>query len=376
VVLLVEDDDGDALLVEELLLDCGEEFQLLRARTMTEATTADRSAVDCALIDLGLPDAHGLDALDRFLASAPGVAVVVLTGLADKDRGLAAVVAGAQDYLVKGEVDGPALARAMRYAVQRRRGDEAARQLLLAERRQAESDRMTWGLLPKPLIRDDSVAWATRYVPGGVDVIVGGDFFDSIELPDGTIRVVIGDVCGHGPDEAAIGVALRIAWRALVLAGLDGETVLQSMNELLRLERHRPNLFATACDVEVTQDRRSLLVRLCGHDAPILLGDQPQMIGAVRYGMPLGVEAAPAIVTSAVALPPRWQLLLCTDGLFEGRVPGGGRLGMDGLVDVIATIGSSLEGSALLDGLVERVRELHGGPLPDDVALLWLSDQS
>jgi serine phosphatase RsbU (regulator of sigma subunit) len=371
VVLLVEDDDGDALLVEELLVDADDVFTLVRARTMAEATTRGRR-IDCALIDLGLPDAHGLEALQRFLAVRPGVAVVVLTGLADRDLALEAVGAGAQDYLIKGDVTGPQLGRILHYAMQRRRSDEAARQLLIVERRQAESDRMSRGLLAKPLIRDPAVLWATRYEPGGNEVIVGGDFFDSIELADGTIRAVIGDVCGHGPDEAAIGVALRIAWRTLVLAGHNGESVVQGMNELLRLERHLPDLFATVCDIEVRPDRRSIGVRLCGHPQPILLGVDPRLLSEARYGVALGVKSNPPVLTTEIALPAIWGLLLYTDGLFEGRIEGGDRLGLEGLVEMIGGFAGAFVGHALLDTLVDRVAQMNGGPLEDDVALMWL----
>jgi serine phosphatase RsbU (regulator of sigma subunit) len=372
VILLVEDDDGDALLVKELLVDADDTFVLVRARTMSEAVAAGRG-VDCALIDLGLPDAHGLGAVEQFIAARPGVAVVVLTGLSDREMALAAVGAGAQDYLIKGDVTGPQLGRILRYAIQRRRSDEAARQLFVVERRQAESDRMTRGLLPKPLIQDPRMLWATRYEPGGSDVIVGGDFYDSIELADGTIRAVIGDVCGHGPDEAAIGVALRIAWRTLVLAGLDGEDVVRKMNELLRLERHLPDLFATVCDIDVQPDRRSVRVRLCGHHQPILLGRDPRLLSEATYGVALGVNPDPTVVTTEILLPEGWALLLYTDGLFEGRVGGGERLGLEGLIEMIREVGSTLTSQALLNALVVRACADNGGPLADDVALLWLA---
>ena len=74
------------------------------------------------LLDLGLPDASGLEGLRRLAARADGVALLVLTGLADEHRGAEAVAAGAQDYLVKGQVDGQLLTRAIRYAIGRSPG--------------------------------------------------------------------------------------------------------------------------------------------------------------------------------------------------------------------------------------------------------------
>jgi sigma-B regulation protein RsbU (phosphoserine phosphatase) len=79
------------------------------------------------LLDLSLPDAHGTETVARMRAAAPAVPVVVLTGLDDEETALRAVKEGAQDYLVKAEVTGPLLARAVRYAIERRRADEATR---------------------------------------------------------------------------------------------------------------------------------------------------------------------------------------------------------------------------------------------------------
>ena len=90
-------------------------------------------AFDCVLLDLGLPDAQGLEALRLVLEAAPNLAVLVLTGLADEFRGMEAVASGAQDYLVKGNIDGELLRRAIRYAVERKRADESMRRLYASE---------------------------------------------------------------------------------------------------------------------------------------------------------------------------------------------------------------------------------------------------
>src|SRR5687768_9881181 len=99
-VLLIEDDDGDALIVEEELALSGARVDLERVRTLADAAGANLMRYDCALLDLNLPDAEGLDGLRELRALAPDLAVLVLTGLDDERRGVEAVAAGAQDYLV------------------------------------------------------------------------------------------------------------------------------------------------------------------------------------------------------------------------------------------------------------------------------------
>src|ERR1700759_2937206 len=144
-VLLVEDDDGDALLVEELLLDVDAPVAFRRARSLGQARAMVAEAA-CVLLDLGLPDSRGLQGLRQLLEADPQAAVVVLTGEANEYLGEQAVRAGAQDYLVKGEVSGPVLHRVIRYAVERRRAAEAQRELHVARVLAQENARLERGL--------------------------------------------------------------------------------------------------------------------------------------------------------------------------------------------------------------------------------------
>ncbi len=121
-ILLVEDNPGDARLIRELLYESGIESPSVEvAATLSAAGALLREREpQVLLLDLSLPDAHGLDTVTSALAVAPKVPIIVLTGLADQKIALQAVQSGAQDYLVKGEVDGPALGRAIRYAIERK----------------------------------------------------------------------------------------------------------------------------------------------------------------------------------------------------------------------------------------------------------------
>src|SRR4051812_9609822 len=330
-VLLVEDDDGDAFLVQELLDEAVSPVELLRARTLAEAE-AEVGRVDCVLLDLGLPDASGLDGLRRLAAQADGVALLVLTGLSDEHRGAEAVAAGAQDYLVKGQVDGQLLTRAIRYAIGRSRIEATERALHEQQLHAEENTRLERGLLPVPLIAGAGVLFAARYQAGGRRLLLGGDFYDAVRDPDGALHVLIGDVSGHGPDEAALGVRLRIAWRALVLAARPTDEILATLQQVLVHERHREHIFATVCALTIAVDRRSARVHLVGHPAPLLIGDTVRLLSEVKVVPPLGVVTRTSWPATEIPLAADWALLLHTDGLIDGRVDlGPERLGGEGL---------------------------------------------
>ena len=201
-----------------------------------------------------------MEALRLVLNAAPTLAVLVLTGVADEFRGIESVSYGAQDYLVKGNIDGELLHRAIRYAVERKRADESMRRLYASEARAAENARLERGLLPQPLVSDTGVQIVARYTPGRHQALLGGDFYDVVERADGALFLLIGDVAGHGPDEAALGVCLRIAWRTLVLAGVDPETILPAMAAVLTSERSSDEVFATVTMVRVDAGRSSRAV--------------------------------------------------------------------------------------------------------------------
>jgi signal transduction histidine kinase len=126
-VLLVEDNLVDArLLYEGLQETLPEEFQVTHARRLSEALEyLWEDTCNVVLLDLGLPDSHGLDTLVLARAQAPGVPIIVLTGFEDESLGDQALKEGAQDYLVKGKVDSKLLARSMRYAIARKAAEKA-----------------------------------------------------------------------------------------------------------------------------------------------------------------------------------------------------------------------------------------------------------
>jgi signal transduction histidine kinase len=129
-VLLVEDNPGDARLIRELFKDAkSRQFSLVHAdRLSTGIEKATEGGIGAILLDLSLPDSHGLETLSKIYPHARGVPILVLTGLDGEMMGLEAVQHGAQDYLVKGQIDGQLLARAILYAMERKVQEDQLRE--------------------------------------------------------------------------------------------------------------------------------------------------------------------------------------------------------------------------------------------------------
>lgn len=135
-VLLVEDDDQHAQLAALWIEAEGRgAFELRRAGRLSSALASlAATPADAVLLDLSLPDSDRLETFRAVRAQAPGVPVVLMTGIGDQQLALQAVAEGAQDYLVKGDIDGQLLVRALHYAIERHRAEEAERKLLEGQR--------------------------------------------------------------------------------------------------------------------------------------------------------------------------------------------------------------------------------------------------
>lgn len=370
-LLLVEDDRADAVLVEDLIADALADIRVIWAQTMAHAEEELASArPDCVLLDLHLPDASGMDALDRIAKRDATVPIVVLTGLNDEYFGASAVAAGAQDYLVKGRVEPEMLRRALLYAIERKRAELISADLHASRLRARENALLERGLLPSPLLLDDpGVDIVARYRPSREDALLCGDFYDVVQTPDRVVHVVIGDVAGHGAHEAALGAALRIAFRALTFAGVDGVEVMRQLERVLQSERTGTGIFATVLSLAIHPDGSRVTAVRAGHPGMLL-----QDGAGVDWIEP---PAGPALGLRAddwphheLELPPGRGLLLLTDGLFEGYAGDGNRrLGEDGLL-ALAKKHAWLPGPAFVDALIDGAEELARprGGLTDDIA--------
>ena len=267
-VLLVEDDEGDAILVRECLREAGlADDDLTWCRTVAEGVEALADEAVLRPARPRPPRREGLSALHAVVAEVTTTPVIVLTGRHDR-AGVDAVAAGAQDYLIKDDLTPELLDRTIRYAVQRRQTQLTEVQLREERLLAAENSRLERGCCPSRCCGPTSSSCASHYRPGRARAVLGGDFYDVVELPDGRVRAVIGDVMGHGPDEAALGVHLRVAWRALVLADVADDQILVALSRLLEAESPG-GIFVTVCDATIDRDL-GLTIRVAGHPPPLL----------------------------------------------------------------------------------------------------------
>jgi serine phosphatase RsbU (regulator of sigma subunit) len=372
-LLLIEDDRGDALLVEELIADANADVQLVWAESMARAEQElEVARPDCVLLDLHLPDANGIAALAQLRERDATIPIVVLTGLNDQHFGMSAVASGAQDYLVKGRVEPELLVRAVLYAIERKRAELTAQDLHASELRARENARLERGLLPSPLLLDNpGVDIVTQYRPSRENALLGGDFYDVVQTPDRTVHVLMGDVSGHGPDEAALGAALRIAWRTLTFAGIHGPAALRQLDRILLAERMNDSTFATALTLAIAPESTRVATARAGHPGMLLHGS-----GSVEWIEPPGGPALGLRFDGCpevdVALHQGQALLLLTDGLFEGHSGiGNARLGEEGLVELARSF-ADLPGRAFVDAIIDGAETLAGahGGLGDDIAVV------
>lgn len=170
-VLLIEDDQADAFLIQEMLLEPASGRNAETGGIVVQHVTrldegirrAGEGGFDIIISDLGLPDSQGMDTVRRLAAEVKHLPFVVLTGLADHEAGLEAVNCGAQDYLVKGQVTGDMLVRAIRYAIERKRIENEKAQVIAELQEALAKVKLLSGFIPIcsscKKIRDDNGYW-------------------------------------------------------------------------------------------------------------------------------------------------------------------------------------------------------------------------
>ena len=183
-------------------------------------------------------------------------------------------------------------------------------------REQQVAEALQRSLLPRRLPDLEGVSTAARYQPASSDVEVGGDWYDVIPLPGGSVAAVIGDVAGHSVHAAAVMGQVRNALRAYALEGHSPAVVMERVNRFLAVVE--PAEMVTCCYVELSQEQGTATIVRAGHPPPVLaLPGEGAWLLDVEGGLPLGVDEETSYVESTVLLEQGATVVLYTDGLIE-----------------------------------------------------------
>ena len=377
----------------EATLDTGNiRFQVYHADRLS--TGLDRLAateVALVLLDLTLADSAGRETFDHIRKAAPGVPVIVLSGLEDETLAVETVRLGAQDYLVKGQFDTHSLVRAVRYGIERNALEAQlaayAEELRLknasmeAELKMARELQRAY-LPPQPRrfpragTADSQIELSYRYRPASN---IGGDFFDILEVSDTEVGVFICDVMGHGVRAALVSAILRGLVEELKPVAGDAGGFLGEVNRglLASLADVEEKIFATGFYLVADMERHELRFANAGHPSPLCLNRATGMVTPAR---PLSRQRGPALGFFGEAhyevhtkpLAPQDLIVLFTDGLYE--VEGNNRLpySRESLPAALERR-TRLRPADLFDDLLAEIQQFSANhEFEDDVCLVGL----
>jgi serine phosphatase RsbU (regulator of sigma subunit)/anti-sigma regulatory factor (Ser/Thr protein kinase) len=252
-----------------------------------------------------------------------------------------------------------------------RRAAVAVEHARLYANQRSAADTLQHSLLPEVLPELPGVAIASRYLPGGPDVDVGGDWYDVMALPDGLLALAMGDVVGRGIPAASLMGQLRNGLRAYVVEGRSPAQVLSLLNRMLR-DVGTSHQMATLVVMMLDPETGELRYANAGHPPPLVAtGDGTTQFLEDAVGVPLGAIGHAEYSEAAATLAPGSTLILYTDGLVEDRTMPLD-VGLDRLRDSLLTAPDDVD--AMCEHLTAYVRD--AGPAQDDVAVLavrWLT---
>jgi serine phosphatase RsbU (regulator of sigma subunit) len=213
------------------------------------------------------------------------------------------------------------------------------------------------------------VETAARFRPAQRGLEVGGDFYDVFETHGGSWAIVVGDVCGKGPEAAAVTALARYTLRALASVEQSPSRILTLLNEAL-LTEHPAAEFCTAAyaRIDYRDDGVRLTTCAAGHPLPLLLRADGTVEPVGRPGLLLGVQDDPELQDYAAEIGPGDALMLYTDGLTDAYAPAS-MLDADDLASVLGSCAG--RSAAAIADCVERVALDHDRQQPrDDIALV------
>ena len=332
-ILLVEDDPDDVWVMRNLLGDrWNAPFEMIQVEMLSAAIErCAEESFDVILLDLSLPDSQGLETFFAMHAQAGETPIVVLSGYGNEAAAVKAMQAGAQDYLVKGQVNDHALVRSIRYAIERSRRHRAED----AMRDTSEEFRAAQEI-QKRLYPDEPPSLPGFEIAGSLlpAKATAGDYFDYIPMLDGCLGVVVGDVSSHGMGPALLMSETRACLRTLTQIHSDVGEILTRANRLLAADAGDGH-FVTLAMARLDPRDRSMVYAGAGQRGYLLHSGMDATI-LDSTSLPLGVREDTVVPAAlSIILQPGELVTFFTDGIAEAESPGQVRFGMARALQII-----------------------------------------
>jgi serine phosphatase RsbU (regulator of sigma subunit) len=249
-----------------------------------------------------------------------------------------------------------------------RRAALAVENARLFEERSYVAQTLQQSLLPHKLPSVPGVELSSLYKPAGEMFDVGGDFYDVFPSSARSWAFVIGDVCGKGPDAAAVTGLARHTIRAAAAVERKPSRILSALNDAV-MQQRSDHTFCTVSYVRLQPraDRADLAVCCGGHPLPLVLRSDGTVEACGTEGTLLGIFPDPLLVDRPASLRPGDALILYTDGLTD-RQSAGGRVGAEGLVELVASCAG--QDAAGIAATIDRAVSDEAESPQDDVAVL------
>jgi len=383
-VLLVEDNPGDALLVRAALNEATSAgFIVMHEATLASAIErlTVSSAFDVVLLDLCLPDSESVETLPRLLAAFPSVPIVIMTGLDVPQVAEQAIELGAQDFIVKNEMDSRSLARTLQNAIYRFRSERE--RMALADMLAAEYDRMAeelsaarnmqFDLLPRRDRLDriqSSLGLAINgYFKPSSDI--GGDLWGCVEGNDGCLVVYALDFSGHG-----VGAALNVFRLHTLISELKGQIIdpaatLHLINAALHGLLPRGQ-YATMVLAVIDTVSGTMTWSGAGAPRPLLFDTEGHAQWLDTIGTPLGLSSSAGYFNREIDFSPGSSLFLYSDAMTEAFMADGEMVEQDRLLEMVRSHHCIADGISI-PALVEQFLDQVKTPLDDDMTAVSIS---
>jgi phosphoserine phosphatase RsbU/P len=367
-ILLIEDDPDDVWVMRNLLGDRWDEpFDLVQVELLSAAIErCEEDHFDVILLDLSLPDSQGLETFFAMHAQAGDVPIVVLSGHSDETIAVKAVQAGAEDYLVKGQVNDRMLVRSIRYAIERSRRHRAEEVMRDTSEEFRAAQEIQQRLYPgeSPALPGFEIAGALFPAKA-----TAGDYFDYIPMLEGCLGIVLGDVSSHGMGPALLMSETRACLRTLAQMYTDVGEILTRANRLLAADASDFH-YVTLAVARLDPRDRSMVYASAGQRGYLLrAGIEATVLDSTS--MPLGVRADTVVPAALpITLSSGDLLTFFTDGLSEAESPGRVRFGVARALQIIRS-----EREKPAAEIIETLREQVLGfcrsePPQDDITIV------